>query len=287
MWLDTKTTDKDDDWHEWRKAGIGGSDCSVLLDCNPWKSRMVLYLEKIGEKEQFRGNVYTQRGIDLEPKARELYNELRNTKATPCRLVHPDYSWLRANFDGIDFDKKVVIEIKCPGEKDHATAIRGCVPVKYMPQCQWLMMVSGYSSLDYVSWDGVNPIVVVKVEKDPVMQARLISEGAIFWKAVQDRVPPKEPEEDLQVIQVIGEGYAAILSEYVETKAKISSLEKQNKLILDKLKTMLTSKMARCGQYLIKVTERKGSVDYASIPQLYGVDLEQYRGEPTKIYSIT
>ena len=36
------------EWHEFRKTHIGGSDASVIMCCNPWKSLPQLYDEKRG-----------------------------------------------------------------------------------------------------------------------------------------------------------------------------------------------------------------------------------------------
>lgn len=40
-----------EEWVEERKKGLGGSDASVVLGLNRWKSRMALFLEKTGQIE--------------------------------------------------------------------------------------------------------------------------------------------------------------------------------------------------------------------------------------------
>ena len=36
-------------WHNERSKGIGGSDASILLGINKWKSELELWLEKTGQ----------------------------------------------------------------------------------------------------------------------------------------------------------------------------------------------------------------------------------------------
>ena len=38
-----------DEWLEWRKKGIGGSDASVVCGINRWKSPVELWMEKTNQ----------------------------------------------------------------------------------------------------------------------------------------------------------------------------------------------------------------------------------------------
>ncbi|HQE50274.1 MAG TPA: YqaJ viral recombinase family protein, partial [Fervidobacterium sp.] len=40
-----------EEWLQFRKRGIGGSDISAILGLNPWKSPLALYYDKVGENE--------------------------------------------------------------------------------------------------------------------------------------------------------------------------------------------------------------------------------------------
>ena len=37
------------EWLEYRKQGIGGSDAAAIMGLNPWKTAMDVWLEKVGE----------------------------------------------------------------------------------------------------------------------------------------------------------------------------------------------------------------------------------------------
>jgi putative phage-type endonuclease len=92
------------DWLKNRK--LGGSDASVILNLNPYKSITDLYLEKIGVKKSpnLSKNKSVQKGNRLEPTVRELfavsfpqyviyYNDWEI-------LVHEEHDFIRASVDG-------------------------------------------------------------------------------------------------------------------------------------------------------------------------------------------
>ena len=39
-------------WKTWRKKGIGGSDASSILNLNPYRSSVNVYMEKIDENKK-------------------------------------------------------------------------------------------------------------------------------------------------------------------------------------------------------------------------------------------
>lgn len=110
-----------DEWLDFRKTLIGGSDASAILGKNPYKSNVELYLEKIGlyEPEDISSKPYVRYGIEAEEHLIELF-----------KLDYPDYEvetlpfncwtndrypWAHASLDGWLTDKdgrKGVLEIK-------------------------------------------------------------------------------------------------------------------------------------------------------------------------------
>lgn len=191
-------------WHSFRGKGIGSSDMPVIMKVSPWKTLYDLWLEKtdqLPEEKKFKGNFATERGTRLEPLAREMYEKRVGALFKPEIAVHKTLTFARASFDGINHELKRVLEIKCPGKKSHDEALNGVIPEVYYPQCQWLMVVSGYNDLDYVSWDGKSDqVIILPLKADIVYQTIMINEAAKFWRMVQDRVPPEqEPQLELNL----------------------------------------------------------------------------------------
>lgn len=92
-----------------REKYIGGSDIPIIMGLSPFKTRWELLQEKAGIRENdFKGNIYTQYGDDLEPVIRDYVSEYfdRDYKAD---VFYPADD-VRINVDGIDDES--VLEIK-------------------------------------------------------------------------------------------------------------------------------------------------------------------------------
>lgn len=76
---------------------------------------------------------------------------------------------------------------------------------------------------------------------------------------------------------------------YFENKMRIDSLTDQNKEILETLTTLSGGQPAKIGTRKLTITERKGSVSYASIVKdhMPKLNLEPYRGAPTKFWKLS
>src|SRR5690606_5098444 len=118
-------------------------------------------------------NWATQRGTDLEPKARALY-ELEHELDMYATLVeHDTYPFLRASLDGFNEQARTVLEIKCPGKEDHEKAVKGEVPEKYFPQLQHQLLVANAVEAHYWSYDGNGSTALVTVKPNKEYQAKL------------------------------------------------------------------------------------------------------------------
>ncbi len=76
---------------------------------------------------------------------------------------------------------------------------------------------------------------------------------------------------------------------YFENKMRIDSLTEQNKEILETLVKLSDGQPAKIGTRKLTLTERKGSVSYATIVKEHMplFDLEPYRGGPTKFWKLS
>jgi len=273
-----------DAWLKARQSGIGSSDIAVIMGVSKWGSLYNLWLDKTGqlpEEKRFKGNWATQRGHDLEGPARAIYEQRMNHFFPPAVMVHPEHTFVRASFDGIKHQIRRVLEIKCPGREAHEMAKKGMVPPYYWPQCQWLLMVSNYSDLDYLSWDGETDPVIVEVKADPAYQAEMLAKAREFWNLVETKTPPETAEMQIEDQELID-----LLINRDRLKEKIDALTAELDAMTDQVKAKV-SETAECGDFKITWSEVKGSIDYAKIPELKNIDLEPFRKKPTKRFQIT
>lgn len=272
-------------WLKFRMKGIGSSDVPVIMGDSPWKTIYELWLEKtdqLPEEKKFKGNWATERGQRLEPEVRSKYEAKVGALFSPEIAIHPEHNFARASFDGINHDLKKIIEIKCPGKDSHQKALDGKIPDVYLSQCQWLLFVSGYQDLDYISWDGESDLIIVPVKADAEYQNKILEAAKAFWHLVETRTAP--PSDDLQIHD---QELEAILMERHALKEQADALNAKIDALTDQIKARVPEASAVCAGFKITWSEVKGSVDYAKVIELKGVNLEPYRKKPSKRFQIT
>lgn len=302
-------------WLRWRGKGIGSSDAAVLLGWSPWKTIEQLLEEKLGRWKPTFGVFQEramERGKELEPVIRRWYEEKMGCLFTEATEEDPEFSYRRASYDGInstisngDGSIGKLIEIKAPNKNDHALAMNGMVPDKYMAQVQWLMMVAKVKWCDYVSYGSNDTYAVVSIRADEEIQRELGERAHIFWKHVEtktaithwdmyevrfkaplnlEHVPVKEVSnvDQLDLIkveeQIKPQEIEAVVADAIEAKKLLDEASVRYDALIEKIKRHLGNQESmRCAQAEFGYTKVKGSVDYSVIPELIGLDLNQFR----------
>ena len=95
------------EWHAIRLKGIGASEASAVIGCNPYMSNVDLWKIKTGRKQapDISNDAYVAYGHAAESPIRELfaldYPEYEVTYGGQFDMVfHPEYPWLFATLDG-------------------------------------------------------------------------------------------------------------------------------------------------------------------------------------------
>jgi hypothetical protein len=200
---------------------------------------------------------------------------------------HQDISFIRASLDGYNEAEGIVLEIKCPGAEDHAKAVAGQVPEKYVPQIQHQLFVTGAKRVDYYSFDGAQSFATVQVFPDVEYIKRLVAELVKFWGLVQTGTPPEFSDKDVveitdcEVLRLVDDWSAAKkVSEFAADE-----LEKARLALIAGLGTDPHPKIV-AGSVTMTRSTRIGNVDYKKVPNLVGVDLDQYRGKSSTSWTI-
>lgn len=101
----------------------------------------------------FQGNADTERGTELEPDARAVYEVRHNVMVQPVGLViHPRLERAGASPDGL-VDTEGLLEIKCPRTHAHLDYLLGQEPpAQYVPQMAWQCACTGRAWVDFASY---------------------------------------------------------------------------------------------------------------------------------------
>jgi putative phage-type endonuclease len=271
-----------DEWLEVRRDKVGSSDAPCIMGVG-FKTPYQLWLEKLSPTKRSPTQAM-QRGIDLEDKARECFEKMTGLFVLPQVVFHPDYEWMMASLDGMTIEQDAIVEIKCPGKEDHATAIQGKVPDKYYPQLQHQIEVCGLDMSYYFSFDGEKG-VIVKVFRDDKYIKKMITLELEFWNCVQDFTPPNMIEKDYH--SKTDDVWTAAAKEWLSINRQLKNLEPREKELRDLLISMANQQNAIGAGVKVSKILRKGSIDYSRIPELQGVSLEPYRKELVECWKIS
>src|ERR1700757_2416969 len=116
-----------DEWLTWRKQKITATDSAVILGISPYRTALELWAEKLNLIDPPVMNIYMQRGNDLEPEAREKFQDMMSVLVFPCAIEHKTIPWMAASIDGITLERDLIVEIKANGPKTHSLALKGIV----------------------------------------------------------------------------------------------------------------------------------------------------------------
>lgn len=111
---------RDEDWLLKRAAGIGASEGAAILGLHPYRSRMDVFLEKLGLKEEDPDEKREERmawGNWMEPHVREFFSERSKRRIIEHGALYRDAQipWLLATPDGLFDDEEKgpgLLEIK-------------------------------------------------------------------------------------------------------------------------------------------------------------------------------
>lgn len=271
-----------DEWLEFRRTKIGSSDAPIIMEVSPWKTPYLLWEEKILGRSN-EASWWMKRGIELEEKARETFENLTGILVTPKVICHTQYDWMIASLDGIDIDGKIVVEIKCPGKEDHFLAMKNQIPEKYYPQLQHQIEVCGIDFINYFSFDGERG-VLIEVPRDDKYIKKMLQKEKLFYECIQQLVPPEQTDNDFDFRS--DDIWKNAANEWILLNEKLKEIEKKEESLRNFLIEMANKKNSRGAGIKVSKVIRKGNVNYSIIPELKEIDIEKYRKGPIECWKI-
>ena len=116
-----------------------------------------------GELPEFYTNSAMERGNELEPAAKDLYEFTTGFEVVEVGLCLHDEFECGASPDGL-IDDDGGIEIKCPLPHTHVAYLRdGNMPLKYVPQIQGCLWITQREWWDFMSYHPSMEDLVVRV----------------------------------------------------------------------------------------------------------------------------
>ncbi len=182
----------DQEKHEWlkeRQTGIGGSDASVILGVNPFRTKTELWEEKVADTvTELPPTPVMMRGTVLEPVAADLYVERtgRQNRRQPMRR-HPEHEFMIGNVDrqilavnGVE--STGILEIKCPGLRVMANVKAHGLSNYMTVQLMHYLGVYGYEWGSFCLFNAENwDVIYFDLEADQEFIGSIIEMERDFW----------------------------------------------------------------------------------------------------------
>ena len=183
-----------EEWLEYRRTGIGGSDASVVCGVSRYKSPVELWMEKTGQLPSQEAGEAAYWGNLLESLVREEFTKRTGISVTkPSALYQSgEHPFMLANVDGLCEDP---VHGPCIFEAKTASAYKtgeweDAIPDEYMIQIQHYMAVTGLPGCLHRCAHRRQYFPLAVCERDEELIAMLISLEEDFWRHVQNGTPP-------------------------------------------------------------------------------------------------
>jgi putative phage-type endonuclease len=146
-----------------------------------------------GQRESSYVNAAMQRGTDLEPQARAMYEFETGLDVTEVGFIpHPTIQGCGASPDGL-VGLDGLVEIKVPNTSTHIATLRGApIDDRYMKQMHLQMICTGRKWCDFVSFDPRLPLEmqlhIQRVELDAALAEDIATEVQAFLAELNETV---------------------------------------------------------------------------------------------------
>lgn len=254
--------DSEHAWHQWRRKGIGASDCGVLLGLSKWSSPMSLWCEKLGLLPPSEETQRQRIGKRMETVlAAEFQDETGLTLAgKQTWLTATEWEIARCTIDaavvpptprGVDPNLSDFLgpwEAKTSGMRKWDE-----IPPTYLAQIQWQMYVMGadraWLTVMFSGWN----IETYPVDRDQADIDFMVARAKEFWHLVETETMPEVDGLDATTEALAHlyprhiEGRSADLSALADQVSRLLELKDEAKRIKDETKELNNEVRAAIG----------------------------------------
>lgn len=245
------------EWLEKRTHSIGGSDASVILGLNKWKTPFELWLEKTGQSnlEDTAGEAAYFGNLLEDVVAKEF--EVRTGKRVRRNnfmMKHPEHPFITANIDRKVVGEDALLECKTASAFLAKDWEGDEIPDSYIVQVQHYLGVTGYEHAYIAVLIGGQRFVWKDIERDDELIKMIFNAEVQFWNHhVLGDVPPaldgssaaerflkeKYEKADPEKMIDLSFKYKEKLDNYRDIKSQIKTLQKLSKQTENEIKNEL------------------------------------------------
>jgi putative phage-type endonuclease len=193
-----------EEWKEWRRLGIGGSDAAGVAGLSKYTSALRVFLQKVGNDYDIEQNESMRLGKDLEDyvASRFVENTGKKVRRRNAIFQHPKYDFILANIDREIVGENAGLECKVVQSRNYDKWEDDNIPTYIYIQCLHYMAVMGYGRMYLM------PLILGRepthriIERDDEAIANLLAKEITFWKThvEKNEAPAPDGSKDCDLI---------------------------------------------------------------------------------------
>lgn len=180
--ISTLNLDKEN-WLQYRKQGIGGSDAGAVCGLNPYRTAMQVYYDKASDEIEDIDNEAMRQGRELEEYVARRFCEASGKKVRRANAMYYDEKnpFMLADVDRMIVGENAGLECKTasPFMADHWKD--GNIPVSYQIQCYHYMAVCNADAWYIAVLIYGKEFKYHRIDRDDDIIANLIQIEKEFW----------------------------------------------------------------------------------------------------------
>jgi len=184
------------EWLETRTKGIGGSDASIVLGLNKWRTPFELWLEKTGQvipvESQSDAAYFGSMLEDLVAKEFEKRSG-KKVRRRNAMFQHTDFPFIIANIDRMIVGEKAILECKTTSAYNSKDWEDDEIPENYIIQVQHYLGVLGpeYKKAYIAVLIGGQKFIWKEIARDEELIDMIFQAERYFWyEHVEKNIPP-------------------------------------------------------------------------------------------------
>uniref|UniRef100_UPI00404730D3 YqaJ viral recombinase family nuclease n=1 Tax=Polynucleobacter sp. TaxID=2029855 RepID=UPI00404730D3 len=262
-----------------RAKSLGGSDVGAVLGLSKYRSAVDVWMEKTGKEIAVRDSLPLRFGQFAEEFVASEYAMSTGLflASHDAAVVHPEYQYMHGHIDRfvldgnlplIDADGKIaasrILECKTANpfaKSEWGEAGSDQVPLSYLVQCVWYMMLTNIDRTDLAVLFGNADFRIYEITRDLELEQMVLEKAIDFWEnhVLKDIPPPAASESDYKTL--FGK---STLSKSIEAPAQTYELIKKLKSLNEQVE-----------QYEAEISQIKQSI----MGQMQDAEILTFQGQ--------
>lgn len=229
-----------------RNKYICATDAAVICGLSPYKNRIELYNEKVGQQSEMQVSEEKTRifkaGHYLEPVIAQWFRDETNKtlEVDESLKVHPNIPYVATHIDRLVKGENAAVECKSSRYGHGFDFEHNTMPMMYLVQCAHEAMVWEFDRVYCAVLIGGNEFNYCVYERNKRLEQALIDKYKEFWQCVQNEIAP-DPLTAEEVISLYGSASenesVFMTSEIDEALENLQQLKMQKKTTESLIKT--------------------------------------------------